>query len=156
MEILEELRALQRDLADLGDAVAVALLERAEKAFLRWQFDAGERCMEQALSRVQESLEQPKPAPISGASPGTSRRARWRSHDCARPGWFNGPPLACQVSALCGMVLAHHLCRIARCRRELNLRRRSAYLPATRLPKPTIEAATRLSVDRSVSGSRTG
>jgi len=30
VEILEELRALQRDLTDLGDAVAVALLERAE------------------------------------------------------------------------------------------------------------------------------
>jgi hypothetical protein len=41
--------------------VAVALLERAEKAFLSWQFDAGERYMEQALSRVQESLEQPEP-----------------------------------------------------------------------------------------------
>lgn len=58
MEILEELRALQRDLAERGDAVAVALLEGAEKAFLSWQFDAGARYMEQALSHVQESLEQ--------------------------------------------------------------------------------------------------
>jgi hypothetical protein len=64
VEILEELRALQRDLTDLGDTVAVALVERAERAFLSWQCDAGERrerYMEEALSRVQESLEQPEP-----------------------------------------------------------------------------------------------
>jgi hypothetical protein len=38
VEILEELRALQRDLDELGDSVAVALLERAERCFLfvRW------------------------------------------------------------------------------------------------------------------------
>ena len=34
VEILEELRALQRDLTELGDALAVALLERAERCFL--------------------------------------------------------------------------------------------------------------------------
>jgi len=62
VEILEELRALQRDLADLGDAVAVALLQRAEHCFLAWEMDKGERYLEQALSRVQESLEQPESA----------------------------------------------------------------------------------------------
>lgn len=41
MELLEELRALQRDLTDLGDAVAVALLERAERCFLAWDMDKG-------------------------------------------------------------------------------------------------------------------
>jgi hypothetical protein len=50
-----------RPIRELGDAVALALLERAENAFLGWQLDAGERYMEQALSRVQESLEQPEP-----------------------------------------------------------------------------------------------
>jgi hypothetical protein len=30
---------LQRGLSDLGDAVAVTLLKRAEKALLSWQFD---------------------------------------------------------------------------------------------------------------------
>jgi hypothetical protein len=59
VEILEELRALQRDLAELGDAVAVALLERAENAFMGRQFDAGQRYIEQALGRVQETLQQP-------------------------------------------------------------------------------------------------
>jgi hypothetical protein len=61
VETLEELRALQRDLTDLSDAVAVSLLERAERCFLAWEMDKGERFLEQALSRVQESLEQPEP-----------------------------------------------------------------------------------------------
>jgi hypothetical protein len=43
VETLEELRALQRDLVELGDAVAVALLERAERCFLAWEMDKGER-----------------------------------------------------------------------------------------------------------------
>jgi hypothetical protein len=63
VETLEELHALQRDLAELGDAVAVALLERAERFFLAWEMDKGERLLEQALSRVQESLEQPAQPP---------------------------------------------------------------------------------------------
>jgi hypothetical protein len=65
VETLEELRALQRDLTDLGDAAATALLERAERRFLSWQFEVGERYMEQALSRVQESLERPT-IPLTG------------------------------------------------------------------------------------------
>ena len=68
MEILDELRALQRDLTELGDSVAVALLERAERCFLGWRFEDGERLMEQALHRVQKSLERPDVAPMSGAS----------------------------------------------------------------------------------------
>jgi len=67
VEILEELRALQRDLDELGDAVAVALLERAERSFLAWEMEKGERFLEQALSRVQESLERPA-APLSGVA----------------------------------------------------------------------------------------
>ena len=66
MEVLEELRALQRDLTELGDTVAVALLERAERCFLAWEMDKGERFLEQALGRVQESLE--PPAPPSGVA----------------------------------------------------------------------------------------
>ena len=54
MEILEELRALQRDLDELGDLVASTLVERAERCFLSWHFEASERDMDQALSRVQE------------------------------------------------------------------------------------------------------
>ena len=65
METLEELRALQRDLNELGDAVAVALLERAERCFLDWEMDKVERYLEQALSCVQESLERPA-VPLSG------------------------------------------------------------------------------------------
>ena len=61
METLEELRALQRDLNELGDAATVALLEHAERCFLAWEMDKGERFLEQALSHVQESLEQPEP-----------------------------------------------------------------------------------------------
>jgi hypothetical protein len=57
VELLEELRALQRDLDQLGDSVASVLLQRAEKCFLAWRIDDGERYLEQALSRVQESLE---------------------------------------------------------------------------------------------------
>jgi len=57
VELLEELRALQRDLDELGDSVASVLLQRAEKCFLAWRIDDGERYLEQALSRVQESLE---------------------------------------------------------------------------------------------------
>jgi hypothetical protein len=63
VEILEELRALQRDLTDLGDAVAVALLDRAERCFVAWEMATGEHFLEQALSRVQESLHEP---PVSG------------------------------------------------------------------------------------------
>jgi hypothetical protein len=75
VEILEELRALQRDLTDLGDAVAVALLERAERSFLAWEMDRSERYLQQALTRVQESLErQPE------------------THDAVR--WFNTCALA--------------------------------------------------------------
>jgi hypothetical protein len=59
VDTFEELRALQRDLTDLGDAVAVALLERAERCFLAWEMDKGERFLEQALSRVQRSLDRP-------------------------------------------------------------------------------------------------
>lgn len=36
MDILEELRALRRDLDELGDAVVVVLLERAQRSFLSW------------------------------------------------------------------------------------------------------------------------
>jgi len=61
VEILDELRALQRDLTNLGDAVAVALLERDERCFLSWEMDEGTGFLEQALSRVQESIEQPEP-----------------------------------------------------------------------------------------------
>jgi hypothetical protein len=61
VETLEELYALQRDLAELGDGVAVALLERAERCFLAWRMAEGERLLQQALSRVQDSLEQPEP-----------------------------------------------------------------------------------------------
>ena len=61
METLEELHALQRDLTDLGDTVAVALLERAERCFLAWEMDKGTGFLEQTLSRVQESIEQPEP-----------------------------------------------------------------------------------------------
>ena len=67
MEIFDELRALQRDLIKLGDSVAVALLERAERCFLEWRFEDGERLREQALNHVQEGLRRPLPA-LSGAS----------------------------------------------------------------------------------------
>ena len=43
MDTFEELRALERDLTELGDAVAVALLERAEHCFLALEMDKGER-----------------------------------------------------------------------------------------------------------------
>ena len=66
--MVEELHALQRDLAELGDGLAVALLERAERCFLAWDMDKGERYLEQALSRVQESLER---------QPETHGAARW-------------------------------------------------------------------------------
>ena len=39
--------------------MAVALLERAERCFLAWEMDKGERFLEEALGRVQESLERP-------------------------------------------------------------------------------------------------
>jgi hypothetical protein len=68
VELLEELRSLQRDLTDLGDAAAAALLARAEKCFLAWRFDDGERFMEEALIRVQESLDQPPSVPTSGVA----------------------------------------------------------------------------------------
>jgi hypothetical protein len=54
-------RVFWRDLDELGDAVAVALLERAERCFLAWEMDKGERFLEQALSRVQKSLNGPRP-----------------------------------------------------------------------------------------------
>jgi len=65
VELLEELRALQRDLDELGDSVASVLLQRAEKCFLAWRIDDGERYLEQALSRVQGSLLKP---PVSGVA----------------------------------------------------------------------------------------
>jgi hypothetical protein len=68
VEILEELRALQRDLDELGDSVASTLLERAERCFLAWRFEDGEHYMEQALSRVQKSLDH---------QPETQGVARW-------------------------------------------------------------------------------
>jgi hypothetical protein len=68
VEILEEPRALRRDLDELGDSVASVLLKRAERCFLRWQFDAGERYIEQALSRVEESLERPAATPLRGVA----------------------------------------------------------------------------------------
>jgi len=57
LDTLDELRTLQRDLTDLGDAVAVALLERerAERCFLSRQFDAGKRYLEQALNHFEET-----------------------------------------------------------------------------------------------------
>lgn len=51
MDTLEELRARRRDLYELGDSVAAALLEHAERCFLSWQFDAAERYMERALNQ---------------------------------------------------------------------------------------------------------
>jgi hypothetical protein len=68
VEILEEPRALQRDLDELGDSAASVLLVRAERCARSLQFDAGERYMEQALSRVQESLERPPVAPLRGGA----------------------------------------------------------------------------------------
>jgi hypothetical protein len=65
VDTFEDLRALQRDLAELGDAVAVALLERAERCFLAWEMDKGTGFLEQALNRVQESLERPA-VPLTG------------------------------------------------------------------------------------------
>jgi hypothetical protein len=59
---------LQRDLIELGDSVAVALLERAERCFLAWEMNKGERFLEQALIRVQESLERPTPRPATGVA----------------------------------------------------------------------------------------
>jgi len=54
VDTLEELRALRRDLDELGDSVAAVLLERAERCFLSWQFEVGERHMEQALNHFEE------------------------------------------------------------------------------------------------------
>jgi hypothetical protein len=68
VELLEEIRALQRDLDELGDSVAAVLLERAERSFLSLKFEAGERYLEQALSRVQASLERPPAAAPSGTA----------------------------------------------------------------------------------------
>jgi len=68
VDTYEELRALRRDLDDLGDSVAAVLLERAERCFLAWEMDKGERFLEQALSRVQESREHPAPVADSGAA----------------------------------------------------------------------------------------
>ncbi len=53
-----KLRALRRDIADLGDAVAASLLDQAERCFLGWKFEAGERYMEQALAHFQYVLGQ--------------------------------------------------------------------------------------------------
>ena len=65
VESLEELRALKCELEELSDSVAAALLERAERCFLAWEMDKGERFLEQALNRVQESLERPT-VPLMG------------------------------------------------------------------------------------------
>ena len=53
MDTLEELRALRRDLDELGDSVASVLLERAEHSFLAWRFEEGERLMEWALNHFE-------------------------------------------------------------------------------------------------------
>ena len=55
MELLDELRAIRRDLDELGDAVAAALLERAERCFLAWKMEEGERYVERALSHFEET-----------------------------------------------------------------------------------------------------
>lgn len=82
-------RALQRDLADLGDSVAVVLLERAERCFLAWEMDRGERLLEEALSRVHEALERPTPPPASGRSR-LLRRLGYRGRLIGRAAdWFN-------------------------------------------------------------------
>jgi hypothetical protein len=81
VETLEELRALQRDLAGLGDAVAVALLERAEKAFLGWQFVTPASATWSRRSDASRSRSNSLSPRLRVASPATSLRARWRSHD---------------------------------------------------------------------------
>jgi hypothetical protein len=68
VELLEELRALQRDLDELGDSVAAVLLEQAERCFLAWKMDEGERYLEWALSRVRKNLGEP--APVVGTAIG--------------------------------------------------------------------------------------
>ena len=55
MELLEELRALRRDLNELGDSVAAVLLERAERCFLAWRMDEGEQLLERALRHFEET-----------------------------------------------------------------------------------------------------
>jgi hypothetical protein len=60
VDILEELRALQRDLNELGDSVASVLLERAERCFLAWRFEEAQRLMERALNHFEVSR-RPKP-----------------------------------------------------------------------------------------------
>ena len=62
MELLEELRAIRRDLDELGDSIAAVLLDRAESCFLAWRFDEGERLMERALSHFEETPRR-KPEP---------------------------------------------------------------------------------------------
>ena len=62
MELLEELRAVERDLDELGDSVASVLLERAERCFLAWRFEEAERHMERALNHFEE-MQRRKPEP---------------------------------------------------------------------------------------------
>jgi hypothetical protein len=64
VELLEELRALQRDLSELGDSVASVLLERAERCFLAWRFAEAERLMARALNHFEEAQRrQPEAGP---------------------------------------------------------------------------------------------
>jgi hypothetical protein len=68
MDTFTELQQLVDDLTELGDTATAALVCKALGRFSRWEFDAGERYMEQALHRVQGSLQQPEPAPDTGAT----------------------------------------------------------------------------------------
>jgi len=58
MDILDELHALRRDIADLGGAVAAGLLHQAERCFLAWKFEVGGCYMEHALVHFQYVLGQ--------------------------------------------------------------------------------------------------
>lgn len=56
MEILEELRTLQRDYMNWMTRFAAMLFERAGRLFLPWRMGERERYLEQALGRVQDTL----------------------------------------------------------------------------------------------------
>ena len=68
VDTLEELRAMRRDLYELGDSVASVLLERAARCFLAWRFEEAERLMERALVHFEEAQRR---------KPETSGPARW-------------------------------------------------------------------------------
>jgi hypothetical protein len=55
LELLEELRAIRRDLDDLGDSVAAVPLERAERCILAWRFEEAERLRERAFNHFEET-----------------------------------------------------------------------------------------------------